>query len=213
MTCPATAATPAVDVTLDLYVAHVANMIARLGRPASLVAHSGGGVVASAIAEAMPYRVGRIAYVAGMMLPSGMRFSDLVEQAKASHPGATGVGPHLDWSEDRLTSLIPESVAKAMFFQDCAEWDARSAAARLTPQPEGGRTVRATLTAERFGRIARLYVETLADRAVVPLLQTGMRALVPGAIRVSPPTGHAPQLSAPRRHAEALLPFLGRDAS
>lgn len=58
---PGTDATPAVDVTLDLYVAHVANMIAWLGRPASLVAHSGGGVVASAIAEAMPYRVGRIA--------------------------------------------------------------------------------------------------------------------------------------------------------
>lgn len=203
-----TDATPAAEVTLDLYVAHVADIIARLGRRVSLVAHSGGGVVASAVAEAVPDRVARIAYVAGMMLPGGMRFSELIAQAHAAHPEAAGIGPHLDWSGDRLTSRVPEAAARALFFQDCLNADARSAAARLTPQPEGGRAVRASLTAERFGRVPRLYVEALADRAVVPALQDRMCALVPGALRVSLPTGHAPQLSAPHRLAEALLPFL-----
>lgn len=203
-----TDATPPAAVTLDRYVAHVADAIARLGRPASLVAHSGGGVVASAVAEAAPERVARIAYVAGMMLPDGMGFSDLVAQALAAHPEAAGIGPHLDWSGDRLTSRVPEAAARALFFQDCPEDDARSAAARLTPQPEGGRAVRAALTAARFGRMPRLYVEALADRAVVPALQGRMCALVPGAIRVALPTGHAPQLSRPHRLADALLPFL-----
>lgn len=200
--------TPAADVGLALYVAHVGAALDGLGRPASLVAHSGGGIVASAVAEAMPERVARIAYVAGMMLPSGMGFADLVAEMLGAHPEAAGIGPHLVWSEDRLTSRVPAEAARSVFFQDCAEADARAAAARLTPQPERGRAVTARLTPERFGRVPRLYVECLEDRAVIPALQRRMGALVPGAERIALPAGHAPQLSVPERLSSALLPFL-----
>ncbi|GJE29455.1 alpha/beta fold hydrolase [Methylobacterium organophilum] len=204
--------TPPAAVSLDRYVAHVGAVLDRLGGRASLVAHSGGGVVASAVAEAFPDRVARIAYVAGMMLPDGMGFADLVAEARARHPEAAGIGPHLIWSPDRLTSRVPEAAARAIFFQDGPESDAQAAARRLTPQPERGRAVRARLTAEGFGRVPRLYVEALHDRAVIPALQRQMCALVPGAARVALPTGHAPQLSAPDRLAAALLPFLLSDA-
>ncbi|WP_375464039.1 alpha/beta fold hydrolase [uncultured Methylobacterium sp.] len=200
--------TPAAEVSLERYVARIADALARLGRPASLVAHSGGGVVASAAAEAMPDRVARIAYVAGMMLPDGMTFAELIAQGREQDPDAAGIGPHLVWSDDRLTSRVPGPAARAIFFHDCDEADARAAAARLTPQAERGRAVRAALTPARFGRVPRLYVEACHDRAVVPALQRRMCALVPGAARAVLPTGHAPQLSAPRRLAAALLPFL-----
>ena len=98
--------------------------------------------------------------------------------------------------------------ALAYFFHDCPPADAVAAAQRLTPQPDGGRTVRAHLTAERFGRVPRLYIEADADRSVIPACQRRMQALVPGAQVVTIPTGHAPQLATPELLAEALIPFL-----
>lgn len=201
-------ATPAEAVSLDLYVAHVAALIERIGRPVALVAHSGGGVIASQVAEALPDAVARLAYVAGMMLPDGMGFADLIADLLADHPEVSGIGPHLDWSADRLTSTVPEAAALAFFFDDCPPVAARAAARALTPQPEGGRAVRPRLTAARFGRVPRLYVEARADRSVVPILQRRMQALVPGAAIASLPTGHAPQVAAPALLAETLVPFL-----
>ena len=84
----------------------------------------------------------------------------------------------------------------AIFLQDCAESDAAAAAARLTPQGEGGRAVTTPATAERYGRIPRLYVEALDDRSLILPVQRAMQARAPGASVVSLPTGHAPQFSA-----------------
>lgn len=196
------------DVSLDSYVTHVGAVLARLGRPASLIAHSGGGVVASAVAERFPERVARIVYVAGMMLPSGMAFADLITELKGHHPDAAGIGPHLIWSRDRLISRVPMQAAFAYFFQDCSAADAAAAAQRLTPQPERGRAIRTQLTPDRFGRVPRLYVEAEADRAVIPACQRRMQELVPGAEVITMPTGHAPHLVAPRLLADALIPFL-----
>ncbi len=194
------------DVSLDLYTAHVGAIVRGLGRPVSLVAHSGGGLIASAVAERFPEAVRRVAYIAGMMLPSGMAFADLVAEARTDHPDAIGIGPHLLWSDDGLTSRVPTAAALAFFFHDCAAGEA--AAARLTPQPERGRNIRVGLTPERFGTVPRLYVEAEADRSIVLACQRRMQALVPGAEVVTLPTGHAPHLAAPDLLAAALIPFL-----
>jgi hypothetical protein len=71
--------------------------------------------------------------------------------------------------------------------------------------------VRTSATAERYGRILRLYVETLKDRSVVLPVQCAMQARAPGALVVSMSTGHTPpQFSspAPAGLAKAIIPFL-----
>jgi pimeloyl-ACP methyl ester carboxylesterase len=196
------------DVSLDLYVDHIGKLLQRLPDRVSLVAHSGGGVIASAVAERFPERISRIAYVAGMMLPDGVAFAELVAELKDEYPSATGIGPHLIWSNDRLTSRVPMQAALSYFLHDCPPAEAAAAAQRLTPQPERGRAVRARLTAERFGRVPRLYVEAEADRSIILACQRRMQALVPGAEVVTLPTGHAPQLAAPQLLADVLLPLL-----
>jgi pimeloyl-ACP methyl ester carboxylesterase len=146
-----------------------------------------------------------------MMLPDGMAFADLVAELRADHPDVIGIGPHLVWSDDGLTSRVPAPAALAYFFNDCADGDARAAAARLTPQPERGRDIRVGLTSERFGRVPRLYVEAEADRSIILPCQRRMQVLVPGADVVTLPTGHAPHLAAPGLLADALIPFLVDD--
>lgn len=196
------------DVSLELYVDHIGSVMRQLTGSVSLVAHSGGGIVASAVAERFPDRIGRIAYVAGMMLPDGMAFAELTAQLRGDYPAVAGIAPHLIWSDDRLTSCVPVQAALAHFFQDCPPEDAAAAARRLTPQPERGRAVSARLTPQKFGRVPRLYIEAEADRSVLLACQRRMQELVPGAEVATLPTGHCPHLAAPKLLADILIPFL-----
>src|SRR5580698_8627861 len=61
-------AIPPAAITFESYLEHLYGVVDELNGPVSLVAHSGGGNVASAFAERWPDLVSRIVYVAGMML-------------------------------------------------------------------------------------------------------------------------------------------------
>jgi pimeloyl-ACP methyl ester carboxylesterase len=196
------------DVTFEACLQHVYGIVRALDRPVSLVGHSGGGLLITAFAERWPGCVSRLVYVAGMMLPGGESFEDLVRSVSPQYPEAIGIWPHLEWSADRGISRVPAQAAIAFFLQDCPAEDAAAAAARLTPQGEGGRAVTTPATALRYGRIPRLYVEALHDRSVILPVQRAMQARAPGARIVSLPTGHAPQFSAPAALAKAVIPFL-----
>jgi pimeloyl-ACP methyl ester carboxylesterase len=178
------------DVTFEACLQHVYGIVHGLDRPVSLIGHSGGGLLATAFAERWPTSVSRLVYVAGMMLPGGESFEELVKSVIPQHAGANGIWPHLQWSADHRVSRVP---AKA---------------ARLTPQGEGGRAVTTPATAGHYGRIPRLYVEALKDRSVILPVQRAMQARAPGALVVSLSTGHAPQFSAPERLAKAIIPFI-----
>jgi pimeloyl-ACP methyl ester carboxylesterase len=196
------------DVSLDLYVAAVLEQIEALGGRASIVAHSGSGVVASQVAETCPDRVTSLAYIAGMMLPNGVSYAELIAAQIKDEPEASGIGPHLVWSADRSVSEVPVEAARHFFFHDCPPDLADTAARRLTPQPERGRAVRPRISAERFGRVRRFYIGAQADRSVVPSIQRRMLALVPGTEMTTLETGHAPHIAAPKKLADCLIPWL-----
>lgn len=200
--------TPAEKITLALYVDHLRTIIEAAGGPVAVIAHSGGGVAASALAEAVPQSIRGLVYVAGMMLPSGMGFGQLVREALAEHPEAVGISPHLIWSADRLSSTVPPEAAIRHFLNDLPLDMAERAAARLTPQPEGGRATAPYLTQNRFGSVPRLYVEATEDQSVFLYLQRRMQQLVPGAAVATLATGHAPHVSAPKALAEPVIAFL-----
>ncbi len=200
--------TPPAAVSLDCYAAHVGDWIRSGDDPVVLVAHSGGGVIASEVAERCHDRVSGVVYVAGMMLPNGSSFGDVVGPLVAADPAAAGIRPHLVWSADAQTSTVPPDAARQIFYHDCAPEDAEAASARLTPQAEGGRAVSPRLTPQRFGTVPRLYVEALHDRSVVLAAQRRMQAMVPGAAVVSLDSGHAPQLSMPEKLAACVIPWL-----
>lgn len=202
--------TPHGAVTLDGYVDHVAALIEQLDGPVHLIAHSGGGLTATAVAERCAERIAGVAYVAGMMLPSGLSFAEACAALRPESPEVAGVNPFLQRSADGQGTRVPADIACALFFHDVPMPQALAAAQRLTVQPDGGRAVCVHWSAERFGRLPRLYLECSTDRSVVPAVQRWMQQRTPGAERVVLACGHAPQLAAPDALLAALLPFLAR---
>jgi pimeloyl-ACP methyl ester carboxylesterase len=195
---------------LSGYTRHVLQHLERLDGPAVVLGHSGGGITASQVAEAAPERVASLVYLAGMMLPSGCSYGALVDQCRAADRSFRyeGIDAHLQWDAARGSSRVPADAALQLFMYDCDPIDAAQAAARLTSQPESGRAMVNQLSAERFGRVPRVYVECLHDRSVTLPLQRRMQARSPGAKRLSMACGHVPQLACPATLNEVLLPVL-----
>ncbi len=200
------------EVSLDLYVAHVVRLLRTLDGPAVVLGHSGGGITASQVAEAAPECVACLVYLAGMMLPTGCTYGQLIARYQEQHPDfdPRGVGPHLQWTADGLLSAVPMAAAREIFLQDCATDVAMQAVAKLRPQPEGGRAMAPSLSAARFGSVPRIYVEALQDQSLYLPLQRLMQELTPGAVRLSLDCGHVPQLVQPQQLSAALLPLLDR---
>jgi pimeloyl-ACP methyl ester carboxylesterase len=186
-----------VEITLQTYVDALTAVLNTFDGPVVVVAHSGAGVPASQLAEVLPERVACVVYVAGMMLPAGMGYAELVESCAADVPDAAGIAPYLQWSGDNTVTVVPAAAALEIFLHDCPHEAAERAAAKLTPQRESGRALSTTLSAERFGRVPRIYIEALRDRSVLLPLQRRMQALVPGATVRSIDCGHVPQLARP----------------
>lgn len=189
-------------VTFRDQVAFLEDLVTGIGEPVVVVAHSGGGLAASQIAENMPDNIAGIVYVAGIMLPDGKRFAEVVESCVGDEPSAVGIWPYLDHLEG--VSAMPEAAAIEIFFHDGAEDLAAGAAAKLTPQSNAARDASPHITEGRFGTVPRIYIEALKDRSVVPFVQRRMQELVPGAIVCSIDTGHAPMVADPALLSEIL---------
>lgn len=175
--------------------------------PLLMVGHSGGGAVATQLAEAISERVIGVAYLAGMMLPSGTGFSEVVAEMVDDYPEASGIGPYLEWEARGQVSRVPAHAIRDIFLQDISDAIAQQAIPRFGPQAEGSRALVPYWKPERFGQIPRLYLEARKDRSVVLPVQRRMQQLVPGAQIVSLNTGHVPQVAAPGAVANALTTF------
>ena len=191
--------------SLELYVGICETALAAFSENVIIIGHSGGAVVAAQVAERFPERVAALVFLAGIMLPSGRAFFEVASELQSRTAQIMdGIEPYLEWSEDELISHVPESAAAAIFLQDCESNRAKEAGSKLQAQHEAGRALRPFLTDARFGRIPRMYVEAENDRSIPLMLQRYMQELVPGALRRTLATGHAPQIADPVAVAKLL---------
>ena len=173
-----------------------------------LVGHSGGGIVVTAVGEAMNDRIASVTYVAGIMLPSDVAFDDLRAEV-GDEPELMGLAPFVESVRGGAATAVPGDAAVAVLFGRAAPADAVAAARRLQPQWNAGLDFVPTWTADRFGALPRLYVEARHDRDIPLVLQRHMQRRTPGAAVVTLDSDHAPQLSAPDALVAALTGFIG----
>ena len=189
--------------TLAAWAEFLAHLITAEAEPVILVGHSRGGVVISAAAELVPERVRRLVFVAGYLLPAG---EYLAAAARADR--ASLIAPNMLPVRGGVTcALRPQSVRAALYHR-CSEEDAAWAEARLTPEPLKPLATPLSVTAARFGRVPRAYVECGDDRAVTPAAQAAMRARSPCDPVFTLDCDHSPFLSQPEQ-LSVLLDRLG----
>ena len=193
--------TPFDQLSFSDWPAAVARLARDSAEPVVLVGHSRGGIVVSQAAEIAPEAIRATVYLAAALVPDGLRMADVFAGANTDPAVAAGVrlrpdGLSTDLDPDLLPShfyntTAPELVARAM--------------ARLTPEPVFSNAAVMQLSAERFGRVRRAYVECLQDRCVPIELQRRMREPLPCQHVGVLDTDHSPFYSAPEALAEALV--------
>ncbi|MFI8480808.1 alpha/beta fold hydrolase [Pseudomonas sp. NPDC078700] len=196
----------------ESYCEHLVTVIENIGESVVLLGHSGGGVIASQVAELIPERIRALVYLAGMMLPNGMSFVDVVKLCSEERPDLdfAGINRYLESSDLDQSSSVPVSAALHIFLHDCSTDAAATAASLLRPQPASGRNMPPQLSDERYGRVPRIYIEATADRSIDIYVQRRMQQLSPGAHVISLDCGHVPQLAQPQALTDALNSKLQR---
>lgn len=178
----------------------VAELATGASGPTILVGHSRGGLVISEAAERVPQSIDRLVYLTAFLLGPGESLSDVAGR----HP-EVGPGPAVRPAQDPARLALDLEMAMPIFYGLCSEPQARAAAERLTPEPLAALTRPLTISAERFGRVPRAYIECTEDRAISLPMQREMQAATPCDPVIALEADHSPFYSAAPELARALL--------
>lgn len=190
----------------DQFVASAVQVLDASPRPVVLVGHSLGGATISLVAEARPDKVKTLTYLTAFMVPDGKTVGSIAATDKETlipkvvqRDAGTGV-----------SRLNPAHV-REVFYQDCSDEDIAYAQQRVTPEPPTMGTTAIRTTNERFGRVDRVYIECLRDRAIGIATQRSMQSALPCRTVHMMDTSHSPFFSDPGGLPRALtsLPLRG----
>ncbi|HZO12720.1 MAG TPA: alpha/beta fold hydrolase [Polyangiaceae bacterium] len=187
------------DATLDSYTARVVEELDSAEKPVVLVGHSMGGLVVSQAAEARPDKVKKLVYVAAFLVPDG---TSLLEASMGDTESQ--LANYAMPNADGTVTLAEEGILGA-FCSDCDDTQAGEIAARLRPEPLAPFTTGILTTNENWGRVPRIYIETLQDLAIGPARQKSFYEALPCERVISIDSGHCPFLTRPTELADALL--------
>ncbi len=192
--------TPINAVSMQSYAQRVAEVMRTAKEPVILVGHSMGGFVISAAAEQQPETVAKLVYLAAFLLDDGQTFGDA-----ASRDAGSTVSSGLVPSADGASLTVSANRLKEIFYGDCS--DADIALAELALGPESGAALGAQMhvTAQRWGKIPRVYIECTKDRAVSIASQRAMVERLPCEKVITMETDHSPFFSAPEQLAAHLM--------
>jgi len=191
--------TPTKEITLDSYVNAVCKAIDSEPEAVVLVGHSRGGIVISQAAERRPKMVKKLVYLAAYLIPNGQAMLQT-----ALSDAASLIGPNLEMNEAEGWHMIREPALREALYGDCSDEDFELARSLLTREPNAPLTTPLVLTEAKFGRVPRVYIETLNDRGNSIALQRRMCEILPCEV-ISMRTSNSPFLSAPGELASHLL--------
>ena len=189
--------TPAAEVTFDTYRDATVAAVMQAAEPPILVGHSLGGRTISIAAETAPDRIRALVYLAAI-LPA-------LDRGKNPQPDPDNIIAKAFFpADDGLSLMVPYEAARAGFYSDCSEEDAKAAFSRVVPQPTLAVTTPVCLTAANWGRVPRHYIYTTKDLTVPIAMQRAMVELSPCASTHEIPSGHSPFLNHPGMVADIL---------
>jgi pimeloyl-ACP methyl ester carboxylesterase len=159
-----------------------------------------GGVAITQAAEARPHKISKLVYLTAFLLPSGR---SLIEEAQTDVGSA--VLPNLAFAPDNSFATVKPEAVPGLFYADCSSADVGLAQTLLVPQAAAPFMTPVQTTAERWGSVARVYIECTEDKAISLPAQRAMVARLPCEKVLTLTTSHSPFFSAPEALTRHLL--------
>jgi pimeloyl-ACP methyl ester carboxylesterase len=165
-----------------------------------LLGHSRGGAVISRVAERVPDSIRKLVYLSAYLLPDGQSVAE-----EARRDAESLLAPNMVPVKRGLTCRIRDEVLRDAFYGECSAEDFAFARERLAPELLRVLAAPVRVSAERFGRVPRAYIETSRDRAVTLAAQRRMQSGLPCDPVFTLDTDHSPFLSQPEALARILI--------
>lgn len=179
--------TPSQNVTLDSYVDAVTATIDQQNEKVILVGHSMGGIVITQTAELIPNKIDKLVYLCAFLPQNGESLGSKLDGE---------AGPQFSINKNDMTAeLIPELTEQT--FLNATENAAikESSFKQMRPQPLGPFQQEIKISAENFGTIDRIYIETTLDRAIPIDFQRRMNTETPCTKIITLEADHSPFFS------------------
>ncbi|MDN5248042.1 MAG: alpha/beta fold hydrolase [Wolbachia endosymbiont of Tyrophagus putrescentiae] len=187
-------------ITLKTYVDAITTLIKLQNKPVILVGHSMSGVVISQLAENIPEHIEALVYVSGFIPVNNGSLADEEENSIVQNVRKETI---IDEKNNKIV-LKSSPRIQELFYNTCKEEDAIWAVNKLNAQPFSPFVDKVTLSAERFGAVAKFYIECLKDQAIDIKDQRRMYSKVKPKV-FSLDTDHSPFLCAPEALSSILL--------
>lgn len=184
------------EVTLKSYTDKVFETVVQAKGPVILVGHSMGGAVITQTAEYCSDKIERLIYLCAFVPQNGQCLGNLTEGKE---------GPKMIVDKGKKTSTLIDEHIINTFFNECSEYDAIKAKAKVRPQPLLPFTQEMKLTKEKYDKVPRIYVETTKDHAIHIDFQRKMHRQLDFEKIISMDADHSPFLSYPEELVKHLL--------
>jgi pimeloyl-ACP methyl ester carboxylesterase len=192
--------TPPHAITLRTYTDAVCRVLDAASEPVVVVAHSRGGMVLSQAAEYRPEKIRAAVYLAAFLIGDGERVIDW-----ALTDGDSLILPSVEINERERWDMLRREAFREALYADCSEDDVALCTLLLAPEPNAATFTPLELSEERYGRVPRVYIELLADRAVSPALQRRMYESFPCRQVLPIEASHSAYFSKPDELVEKIL--------
>jgi pimeloyl-ACP methyl ester carboxylesterase len=192
--------TPISAISMDSYVQRVRETIDAAGEPVVLVGHSMAGTVISQVAELLPERIETLVYLCAFLVQDGESLFSVAQSDTQSL-----ILPNLIPDEAGGHMWIRDEAIRETFYHDCTADDAAWAQSRLCLEPAAPVMTPVRISAERYGRVPRVYIVCTQDQALGPDHQRLMESRLPCHRVIEMDAGHSPFIAQPEALAGHLL--------
>ncbi|CAN8246720.1 unnamed protein product [Cochlearia groenlandica] len=198
--------------TLEVYSRPLIELLQNLPEEEKviLVGHSTGGACVSYALERFPEKISKAIFICATMVSDGQRPFDVFADELGSAERFMKESQFLIYGDGKdkpaTGFMFEKQQMKGLYFNQSPNKDIALSMISMRPVPLGPMMEKLTLTAERYGRGRRFYVQTLDDMALSPDVQEKLvRENSPEGVFKIKGSDHCPFFSKPQSLHKILL--------